>query len=364
MKRFLGTGIITLVLILALVACGENKDQQANQTTPEPGKDSQATPPVETPEDVVHGIELPGRLLFVKSGEIWMWAGTEAHHLMGAGSFWQPAWSPDGTHIAFVERGMSYSNVLVADEHGNKAEQITYNESALPIQSHERIYDTMWAFYPAWSPDSNYITIVSQEGPPIGSPAAEYTLGLYQIPLNGEPRQELYVNLEVHVGPMIYPPIPTPGLVEPRYLIYTHTYIRPDSTPQIYRLNLQEGISQPFPGVPPHSYDPAFAPNSKWLAFAAKRQEYTDIFVTLGNPSDETIPEPTQITDLGTARSPAFSPDGKKLAFLAIPPNQSGFELWVTDVQVDDEGNFQAGEPSQVTEGMRLDADSGLSWAP
>jgi TolB protein len=66
---------------------------------------------------------------------------------------------------------------------------------------------------------------------------------------------------------------------------------------------------------------------------------------------------------MGMARAPAFSPDGRLLAFLAIPPDEQGFELWVAELSQHADGLLQASEPRQLTSEMGLDADSGLSWA-
>lgn len=65
---------------------------------------------------------------------------------------------------------------------------------------------------------------------------------------------------------------------------------------------------------------------------------------------------------MGKARAPAFAPDGRSLAFLAIPEGKSGFELWITNLQPGENGTLRASEPRQITRDMHLDADSGLSW--
>jgi len=71
---------------------------------------------------------------------------------------------------------------------------------------------------------------------------------------------------------------------------------------------------------------------------------------------------PIQLTNLGTARAPTFSPDGKQLAFLAIAPGGNSFDLWVLDLQPGANGAPQPSQPRQITQGMALDADSGVAW--
>jgi TolB protein len=72
---------------------------------------------------------------------------------------------------------------------------------------------------------------------------------------------------------------------------------------------------------------------------------------------------PLRLSDLGAARAPAFSPDGHQIAFLAIAPGDGGFDLWVADLATDASGGLRAGTPRRLTNGLGLDADSGLSWA-
>ena len=72
-----------------------------------------------------------------------------------------------------------------------------------------------------------------------------------------------------------------------------------------------------------------------------------------------------QITTTGAARSPVWSPDGKKLAFLAAFEGAQ-FNIYVMDVTPAAPGtpltaaNF--GKPEKITDEKGIDASSGLSW--
>ncbi len=98
---------------------------------------------------------------------------------------------------------------------------------------------------------------------------------------------------------------------------------------------------------------------ARWLAFAARGEGGTDLFAMPAGGG-----APLRLTSLGGARAPAFSPDGKLLAFLAISPGSNSFNLWVADIEIGVDGQLRAGPPRQITHDMRIDADSGLSWAP
>lgn len=364
--------LLLLLLFCGCVACSSNSSGAAttNATIPSPENTTSA---VTTPDTVAaaseqvfptstmpppqeQGETLTGRLLFVRDGTIWQWEGSQTRAILGSGNAWQPTWSPDGTRIAYVERGESYSDILIAREDGEILDRLTNNESEYPSRSHERIYTSRWAFYPTWTPDGRSLTLTTQFAPPSGAPAIEYNLALANIPLTGNGSEEqIYADSGSYIADTVYTP-------DGRALIYTNTSLTGDGQQQLYRLTLATEVAEPFPGAPIRSYDPAFSPDGRWLAFASRAANTTDIWVLPGNPSAGSEPTPQRLTNLGMARAPVFSPDGKQLAFLTIPPGSEGFELWVMELEFSD-GRLQASEPRQLTTNLHIDADSGLSWA-
>jgi TolB protein len=129
----------------------------------------------------------------------------------------------------------------------------------------------------------------------------------------------------------------------------------------IYSYTPGSGSAAPLAGAPAQSYDPAWAPDGAWLAFAARKDGRTDVFAIRSTGAGATGPA-IQLTSLGSARAPAFSPDGKQLAFLAIAPGSNSFDLWVLDLAAGPDGALTPGQPRKVTQGMALDADSGVAW--
>lgn len=345
-----------LLIGLALVACG------SDPIPPDAAQPSQGGAAGELPAEQaemasVQGEALPGRLLFVQNGTIWLWQDRQGRSLIGDGNVGQPAWSPDGSRIAYIEYGDSYSDLMLADSNGVHLDQLTFNGSNQPLHSHERIYDSIWAFYPAWAPEGDSIVVASQYAPPVGSPAVEYHVALFTLPSAGGARQIIHASEEGHCGRAAFAPDGT-------YLVYTHAATGNDGEQHLHRLDVVGGADSPFPGAPPQSYDPALSPSGQWLAFAASADGRTDIWVLPANATAGSAPLPQRLTNLGRARSPVFSPDGAMLAFLAIPEGQGQFELWAADLSLDDTGMLRAVNPRQITHDLGLDADSGLSWAP
>lgn len=315
--------------------------------------------PVAPPDDpaaageTVRGEALPGRLLFVRSGVIWQWREREARPLLGAGEAVQPAWSPEGRRIAYIARSNSFSDLLLADAEGAPIAQLTTNGTDAPPNSIERVHASRWVFYPSWTPQGASLVVAAQTLPPAGDPPSDYNLGLALVAAAPGDALPLYADSAAMAGRSAVSP---DGLS----IVFTRAGVGPEGRQELYRLDLQgAGEPEPLPGAPAPSYDPAFSPDGRWLAFAARDGAATDIYALAsgGGP-------PLRLTTQGAARAPAFSPDGKLLAFLAVAPGEAGFDLWVADLSVAEDGATSVGAPRRLTTGLGLDGDSGLSWAP
>jgi TolB protein len=347
--------VLWLTLVLLLVGCAS----AAATATPTPALGPLPTMPVEpiarpagsAPTVAAQGPALPGRLLFVQGGNLWVWEGDASRQLTSSGDAFQPAWSPDGQRIAYIQRVTSFSDLLVMPFETSEPLRLTRDGPDSSVYSYERIYASMWAFYPAWSPDGTMIAFASQAGPPSGAPAAEFRVSLFTTSAGaGGERTQLYADAGGHVGRLAYAP-------DGQSIAFAFGPAGEDE-PRIYRYTVADGSAAPIVGAPAQSYDPAWTPDGRWLAFAARANGHTDVFA-LRSSGGPTI----QLTSVGTARAPAFSPDGKQLAFLAITPGDNSFDLWVLDLAVGADGALTPGQPRQITQGMALDADSGVAWA-
>jgi TolB protein len=348
----------SLIVGLLLAGCSRSEAQPTPDSALVPLK-PRPTTAGPAPTVAAEGAGLPGRLLFVQGGDIWLWQGETGSQLTRTGDAYQPAWAPDGQRIAYVRRVQSYSDVMVMLPAGGEPVRLTEDGPDESVYSYERVYASMWAFYPAWSPDGATIAYASQGGPPFGEPAAEFHMSLFSVPAAGGERAQLYAEAGVHVGRLAF----APG----GDIVFARQPAS-EGAPSLYRFSGADESATPLAGAPEQSYDPAFSPDGRWLAFAARAEGGTDIFAlpaanTSASGGTASAPAPIRLTNLGTARAPAFSPDGTLLAFLAIAPETNSFDLYVADIAPGPGGAIQAGEPRRITQEMRLDADSGLSWS-
>jgi TolB protein len=282
---------------------------------------------------------LPGRILFVKDGDLWVFDAIGAHAFATGGTFAQPSWSPDGTTLAFVYKGTNFADIFVTDDQGQGQTRLTTSQSTI-------LDNNDWNLRPAWSPDGRTIAFVSDRA------TAFPTLQL--MGADGSGRRALNtpgVNQEA-VDAISWSPDGSQLAVtlynEPGP---TQIALVPMNAAGAARQNARVLTSQPGGAL-----DPAWAPDGSWLAFAGHDGYATDIFAV--RPDGTSVMRLT--SDGQLARSPSWSPDGAHVAYLS---NRTGyFELWVVDVQADASGGLLASTPRQSTRDLAVDAGSGISW--
>src|SRR5258708_509957 len=102
---------------------------------------------------------LPGRIVFVKDGDLWLLDASGAHQLATGGTFSQPNWSPDGSGLAYVYRGTNFADIFVTDDHGQNQVRLTNSASTI-------LDNTDSHFRPTFSPHAKLIAFVSDTTSP------------------------------------------------------------------------------------------------------------------------------------------------------------------------------------------------------
>jgi TolB protein len=95
-----------------------------------------------------------GKLVYVREGNLWIYQDGEARQLTTGGTWRQPALSPDGSEIAYAYREPNFSDLFAMAADGSSSRRLTRGQSP-------RILDNDWSLRPAWSPDGSQIAYVS-----------------------------------------------------------------------------------------------------------------------------------------------------------------------------------------------------------
>jgi TolB protein len=281
---------------------------------------------------------VPGRILFIKDGDLWLLDASGPRPLATGGTFSQPSWAPDGGSLAYVYRGTNFADIFVTDDQGQNQVRLTNSQSTI-------LDNNDWNLRPAFSPDGQSIAFVSDRS------STFPTLQLMNA-ADGSGRHA----------------VSTPGFQEEDVDTLAWS---PDGSQLAMTVFNEPGPAQiallPVGGtgrqagrmltsVPGGALDPSWSPDGSWLAFAGHDGAALEVYAV--QPDGTSL---TRLTNDGLlARSPAWSPDGQHIAYIS---NKSGyFEVFEIDVSADGSGTLTASPPRQLTKDLQVDAASGLSW--
>ncbi len=309
---------------------------------------------VVTPDDP--RADVPGSLLYVKDGNIWVQSGDTARQLTSSGADAMPAWSPDGSQIYFVrtarETGKWPSGGFIrtynlqvptlyrmaADGSGEPEDLIT---------GRLRRSGNTWSYFirePAVSPDGTQVAIVTDGPDPTRSDVVVKLLDLESLELANPGLGQ--TQALGHQDPAWAP--------DGRFLMYVRNAREgARGVPAIYRYNPANGRSIVITGG---GYaDPSWSRDGRYLAATKTSTFGTDVVILDSRTGVELL----RVTRDEQSFNPVWSPKGDAVAFFRV--NHGVVDLFLVPVTV--EGTtWTAGEPLALTISAGLDGASRPTW--
>ena len=252
-----------------------------------------------------------------------------------------PAWSPDGSQIAFVRwrepRGVWVVDVATGDEW--------------------RAFDWSETRWPSWSPDSSQILFSRQHGGRLEEGERCFWGFCFTVPPH--PHWKLGV---VHLA--------DDGFHEPQASRFS---LAPEWSPsgdrlvyadeQGLRVQSEDGEITYLITHDARDTGPVWSPDGKWVAFTRRQHDHWEVYVV-----DADGRNPTRLTDtprkpgdqVGNSAAPAWSPDGEILAFLTDRGGK--WEIWIMRAN----GSAQQPMFEGVLDGLTLEyahlGERAISW--
>lgn len=345
------TGLLLVLLLpLLLVACGETP--VAPVEPPAPVEEGAPTPtePSPSPMAPLPG-QLAGRLLFIRGGNIWVWANGQPAQLTTDGGYLQPRWSPDGTAMLYLRRGESYIDLWQADSAAQQGRRLTNNKAVgLVPESKEYVEGSFLVGSPTWARTASggdRIVYSTDRDDSVFKLWVLNGLGGKPAPIYGT--QALAAHQE---GATLSP--------DGGRVAFTADVIDEKTgtrATQIFVVDVNTGSYRALTSEANGAYDAAWSPDGKWLAYAVRkgRGENTSIWAMRADGSGR-----LRLTDGGKDRGASWAPDGTRLAFARSLG--SGFALFSVGLDTTG-GAIVAGKPERIGDFADVDPASGVGWA-
>jgi len=322
-----------------------------------------------------------------------------SQELVNTGNVTDPAVSPNGKWVAFIQKYKQYSDLSVISTSGGKV-RVLLNGTGKFYLSGPFMHNTyIWYAQPAWSADGSTLLFLSdlekEDWYAHTTNAPMLDLQVFSIPFDNPqatPRDVAYGafgdggNRDASYRPG-----------HPNQIIYTHyTYdsaTRTQEQIQLFMENptaINEHPGMYYPGMPGTGFDPgiaitptsaeiiepSFSPDGSAIAYIKRNATNMSLDV-MPVPSDNITETPndskteqqalqayqTQSSHLLTQlyiQEPAWSPDGTQITYITYTGNT--FDLWIANITRSATGKYSVkGSPVQVTSGG-VDGNSRPVW--
>jgi Tol biopolymer transport system component len=314
--------------------------------------------------------QLPGTMFVVQEGRLFKLSAGNFIEIGPPGDWSQPTLTPDHTKLVAVLRAGYASDLYLLDLDGHVLKRMTKNDSKYVEYNH-------WAFYPRVTPDGANVVYSFD-----GQKQNGVDLAVWSMPLNGAQYQarrwtDPYWLTGGDVSPI---PLTTGGLLFVRHSIDPSTAVHA----QIYYQSRALALAKPLTTAADDCSQAALSPDGTQLAMVCSHGKQSAALEIA--PFNGSALGPARVLlDGGLYASPAWSPDGKALAYFAPQGLTGHFQLWYLALPVAPTPSpsisaspsastsakasstvaptpTPAPTPVQVTEGVDLSATSPPVW--
>ncbi len=299
---------------------------------------------------------IPGSLVYVKAGNVWIQTAGQATQLTKAGGASSAAWSPDGQWIYYIETTQQpgyfpQGNLGPAHYTMNVPALSRISPDGLTNQTllsgKYRAGQFTWFFWlidPAISPDGKSVALFSDAPDPSRS---DVVLQLYNIATKKLAKPTLGENPPYGHQDAAWRP-------DGKILLYVQNGRDGQrGLPQIYKYNVATKKASAF-GAPGYMR-PSWSPDGRYIAVTRQTPEGTDVAILDGQTGAEVL----RLTNDGNSWAPVWSPRGDAIAYLHIVGQVVDLRM----IGLTGSGpSWTATQLPDVTENSGLDASSGASW--
>ncbi len=334
-----GRGWLAAALVLVVAGCTPG----AKAPPRDPGKVVPAT----------KRVSVPGRLYAVKSRTLYRFSGTHVTALTKDVRVLDPAVTLDGAELAYAQLTADGSTIMISSSEA-------FNPRAVSAGAGPE--GPLWAFAPAFAPDGRSLAFLTDRGKRASGPP---DLAVWRYDIVRQRTDRLTFAAQYTGGDS--DPTFRPGA--DGQLLYTSYSYEGDPPLPAARLTWISLAPRRTVFISPpgdRTFQPAFSPDGRYLAFIRAGAGSDDLFV-MPVPvtfTQDQQPYPTESATLlqpGVVAQPVWAPDGSALAFLMLA--EGSFDLFMLPITMD--GGVRAtGGPVPLTHGSFFDADSRLAWSP
>jgi Tol biopolymer transport system component len=288
---------------------------------------------------------LPGTVYVAQGGALYRFQHGSFTQITAEAGWMQPAMSPDGRQMVAVQRRTNYSDLHLLSATGRPTAQLTHNNgSALPEYNH-------WVFYPRFSPDGSMLFY--DYDPKESYNSYQVDLTIFATPIANWRSSVQWSIPHPFTGGDVGPVPMQGGLLYTKFWIDDQSMVHSQIWLQVRPRS--QGVALTPKDV--NCVQPTVAADQKSIAMICTRgqTQSAELDMATFDPATGTLGTPTTLVKGQLVASPAFSPDGQTVAYLAPAETGGAFQLWTV-------GTTGTPAARAFTTNLGLDSSSPPVW--